>query len=183
MTGRVAEVAAVASREEAFTRLAREHLDASYRLARAILDDPSEAEDATHDAFIRAWRAWDSLRDPSRFEAWFGRILVNTCRNQLRHRARVRVREVVPELSVLGDDGAVNGIASAEARTELDRALARLDGDHRIVVALRFYADLTVDGIAERIGVPAGTVKSRLHHALRRIRADLDASGHKGIVR
>lgn len=183
MTGHVADVAAVASREEAFSRLASEHLDASYRLARAILDDPSEAEDATHDAFVRAWRAWDSLRDASRFEAWFGRILVNTCRNRLRHRALVRIREVVPEFFTLGEDGAVNGFAFAEARTELDWALARLDGEHRIVVALRFYADLTVDAIAERIGVPPGTVKSRLHHALQRLRADIDASAHQGVVR
>src|SRR6185503_1586166 len=60
----------VEDRAAAFTRLAEGHLDASYRLARAILRDPAEAEDATHDAYVQAWRKWSTLRDPSRFEAW-----------------------------------------------------------------------------------------------------------------
>src|SRR5262245_14422274 len=66
-------------RAAAFVRLADAHLDRAYGLARAILRDPVEAQDATHDAFVRAWRSWPSLRDPDRFEAWFDRILVNTC--------------------------------------------------------------------------------------------------------
>ena len=71
-------------RDAAFLALANEHLDRAYRLARAILRDPAEAQDATHDAFVQAWRKWETLRDPERFEAWFDRILVNTCRNRLR---------------------------------------------------------------------------------------------------
>ena len=75
-------------RAAAFTRLADEHLDRAYRLARAILRDPAEAQDATHDAFVQAWRKWDTLRDPARFEPWFDRILVNTCRDRLRGPSR-----------------------------------------------------------------------------------------------
>ena len=67
-------------RAAAFTRLADEHLDRAYRLARAILRDEAEAQDAAHDAFVQAWRKWDTLRDPARFEPWFDRILVNTRR-------------------------------------------------------------------------------------------------------
>ena len=59
---------------------------------------------------------------------------------------------------------------------DLDRALDALDVDHRIVVLLRYWQDRTVDDIAERVGIPAGTVKSRLHHALRTLRASLEAS-------
>ena len=69
---------------EAFQALADEHLDAAYRLARIILRDQAEAQDATHDAFVQAWRKWSTLRDPDRFEAWFDRILVNACRDRLR---------------------------------------------------------------------------------------------------
>ena len=72
------------ARDAAFVRLADEHLDKAYRLARAILRDPVEAQDATHDAFVQAWRKWGTLRDPERFEPWFDRILVNTCRDRLR---------------------------------------------------------------------------------------------------
>ena len=77
------EVDKTTDRAAAFVRLADEHLDAAYRLARAILRDPSEAQDATHDALLQAWRKWSTLRDPSRFEPWFDRILVNLCRNRL----------------------------------------------------------------------------------------------------
>jgi DNA-directed RNA polymerase specialized sigma24 family protein len=73
-----------AQRDAVFQALADEHLDRAYRLARAILRDPTDACDATHDAFVRAWRSRATLRDASRFEPWFDRILVNVCRNRLR---------------------------------------------------------------------------------------------------
>ena len=71
-------------RAQAFLRLADHHLDAAYRLARAILRDATDAQDATHDAFEQAWQKWSTLREASRFEPWFDRILVNTCRDRLR---------------------------------------------------------------------------------------------------
>ena len=86
--GADAREARVAARQAAFQQLARLRLESSYRLARVILNDPAEAEDATHDAFVQAWQRWPSLRDPRRLEAWFDRILLNTCRNRLRSRRR-----------------------------------------------------------------------------------------------
>jgi DNA-directed RNA polymerase specialized sigma24 family protein len=67
-------IQAAPDREAAFVALADVHLDRAYRLARAILRDAVEAQDATHDAFVRAWQHWDTLRDPGRFEVWFDRI-------------------------------------------------------------------------------------------------------------
>ena len=158
-------------RSATFRRLADRHLDDAYRLASVILDDRVEAEDAVHDAAVAAWRAFDGLRDADRFEAWFRRILVNGCRDRLRARARRRVADLGRELAesehpVVGD--AADRTATRDA---LDRALAVLDADHQVVVALRFGADLTVPAIAEALGIPEGTVKSRLHHALGRLRA------------
>ena len=75
-----------AATEEAFAALTRQNLDGAYRLAWAILRDSAEADDATQDAFAIAWRKRSSLREPDRFEAWFGRILVNVCRERLRSR-------------------------------------------------------------------------------------------------
>ncbi len=72
-------------RADAFRDLADKHLDASYGLAYLILGQRAEAEDATHDAFVTAWRKWSTLRDHDLFQHWFDRILVNTCRNRLRH--------------------------------------------------------------------------------------------------
>lgn len=157
-------------RAEAFRRLVDSKLDAAYRLAAVILDDRVEAEDAVHDAALAAWRRWGDLRDPARFEAWFSRILVNGCRDRLRARGRRRVMDIGREL--LAAEHPVEG-DSAEplaTRDELDGALEALSPEERIVVVLRFYRDLPVAAIAALVAIPEGTVKSRLHHALRRLR-------------
>jgi len=156
--------------DEVFASLTRRHVDAAFRLAWAILGEPGDAEDAAQDAFAMAWRKRGGLRDTASFEPWFQRILVNTCRERLRQRGRSRVRavETVPEQGV-ADDSVQVGL-----RTVVGGALAGLDPDHRVVVVLRYWADLTVDEIADRVGVPAGTVKSRLHYALRTLHTELE---------
>jgi RNA polymerase sigma-70 factor (ECF subfamily) len=164
-------------RDAAFIRLADEHLDRAYRLARAILRDPVEAQDATHDAFVQAWRKWDSLRDRSRFEPWFDRILVNTCRNRLRSTRR-QATDISAEVAIATGDHA----GRIEDRDAVGAAIATLSPDHQVVVALRYYRDLTVDEIARRVGVPSGTVQSRLHYALKHLRDAIDAAD-KGTVR
>jgi hypothetical protein len=92
------------ARAAAFTRLADEHLDRAYRLARAILLDEPEAQDAVHDAFVQAWRKWDTLRDQTRFEPWFDRILVNTCRDRLRAPSR-RTTDFSAEVALSDEKG------------------------------------------------------------------------------
>ena len=152
----------------------RRALDRAYRTARLILLDPVEAEDATHDAALAAWRRFGELRDPARFEAWFGRILVNACRDRLRARRRLPV-SIDSRVEPLG--GGTTDPADALARGEMLRAAIRsLSPEHREVIALRFFADLTVDQIAERTGARAGTVKSRLHYALRHLREQVGAT-------
>jgi RNA polymerase sigma-70 factor (ECF subfamily) len=164
------------ARAQAFARLVdRPALDRAYRYATLVLGSRSDAEDATHDAALTAWRRFGDLRDRDRFDAWFGRILVNSCRDQLRARRRTPLSLDVDSSTepgrgtrnprVTADDS--NAIA---VRESLALALRSLSPDHREVVVLRFYLDLTVDEIAARTGARPGTVKSRLHHALRRLR-------------
>lgn len=159
--------------------LDRPALDRAYRTARLILLDPAEAEDAAHDAALSAWRRFDDLRDPTRFDAWFGRILVNACRDHLRRRRRLVVS--IDELVVQPIDRRPGSdpTAGAAERDLLRGAFRALSPEHREVVALRFYADLTIDEIAERTGARSGTVKSRLHHALRHLRASLEESDQR----
>jgi RNA polymerase sigma-70 factor (ECF subfamily) len=152
-------------------------VDHAFRLARAILLDEMEAEDAVQDACLTAWRRRASLRDRERFAPWFERILINGCRDRLRSRSRRRVRALAlqeswheptegpPRLPGTGDDDPA-----------LDLALDDLDPDHRIVVLLRYWQDLPLDAIADRLDVPVGTVKSRLHYAHRSLKASLEAS-------
>jgi RNA polymerase sigma-70 factor (ECF subfamily) len=152
-------------RRAAFLRLADVHLDAAYRLARAILHDPSEAHDATHDAVVQAWRKWSTLRDPTLFERWFDRILVNSCRNRLERAARSRTTDISEEIALATGDP----FGQTHDRDVLGSALAALPPDQRVVVVLRYYRDLPFDEIAARLDIPAGTVRTRLHYALKRL--------------
>jgi RNA polymerase sigma-70 factor (ECF subfamily) len=166
-------------RAAAFTRLADDHLDAAYRLAHAILGNRAEAEDATHDALVQAWRRWGQLHDHTRFEHWFDRILVNTCRSRLRQTNRRLTRDLSPELAASERDPT----GQIDDRDQMRAALAQLSPDHRVVVALRFYRDLPISEIARRIGVPEGTVNSRLHYALRHLRETLGDLEYPGADR
>jgi RNA polymerase sigma-70 factor (ECF subfamily) len=165
------EVAVVTDRGADVGSLVLARLGDSYRLARAILLDDRDAEDAVQEASIAAWRRAGSLRDPASFGAWFDRILVNVCRDQLRRRRRA-VPVVAPAIEV----EVVAEPPDTGTDAELDRAIAALDIDHRVVLVMRYWQDLTVDDIAGRLGIPAGTVKSRLRNGLKRLRADLEAS-------
>jgi len=167
-------------RAQAFLHLADDRLDASYRLARAILRDPAEAEDATHDALIQAWRKWSTLRDPARFDQWFDRILVNTCRDRLRS-ARRQPRDISEEVVV--DLETEDRFAQADLRDTLTAGLAALPPEQRVVVALRYYRDLPLDEIANVLDIPVGTVNSRLHYALKRLHTAIEVVDHKGTIR
>lgn len=156
-----------------FDAIGGRELDRAYRLAGLILGDAREAEDVTQEALLRAWKQRRSLRDPDRAQAWFDRILVNACRDQLRRR-----RSFVGWADVADgqSNSAVDPFVALQQRDEVMRGLATLSADHRIVLVLRYWADLTVVDIAERLDVPVGTVKSRLHYALDGIRSALESS-------
>ncbi len=157
-------------REMAFHRLVDEHLDRAYRLAAVVLHDNTEAQDAVHDAFMTAWRKFDSLRDANRFEAWFDRIVVNTCRDRLRHAHRLQVRDIAGGPEIVAADPT----AAVPDALVMRRALGRLKPDDRIVLALRFYRDMKVDDIASALDIRPRAAGSRLHRALERLRHILD---------
>jgi RNA polymerase sigma-70 factor, ECF subfamily len=160
-----------------FLRLANAELDRAYRLAGMILGDRIEAEDATQDALLRAWRSAASLRDPNGFQAWFDRILVNICRDRLRRRRRIVFSPLDLDGPQADRPDQADPFRALLDRDQVVRAMAGLNPDERLVVVLHYWADLTLDGVAERLGWPVGTVKSRLHHALNEIRRVLDTPG------
>jgi RNA polymerase sigma-70 factor (ECF subfamily) len=166
-------VGPVVGRTASFQRLADENLEPSYRLARVILGNRTDAEDAVHDAFVTAWKRWGSLRDSQRFVPWFQRILVNTCRDRLRTNSRRREQDIDRAPPAMAPDA--YGVVDELDR--MSRAFARLEADHRIVLALRYYHDLAVDDIAGILGVRPGTVKSRVHRAQSRMREVLATEG------
>jgi len=158
--------------ERAFHRLAGSSLTASFRLAVHLVGDRTDAEDVVQEALTLAWRGWPSLRDPDRFEAWFERIVVNVAYERLRKRRRTPTSLLPDDLADPGEDG----LAAAIDRDAIGRALGGLGADHRIVVILRYWRDLPIEEIADRLGVPSGTVRSRLHYALRELRREIEPS-------
>lgn len=142
-------------------------LDAAARL---ILRDAELARDAVQDAMVRAWRDLPGLRDPDRFGPWLHRLTVNACLDQARRRRR-RVVEV--ELTVLDQPAVADVAAQVADRDLLDRALARLEPEQRAVVVMRFFLELSLSETAAVLGIPTGTVKSRLHRSLVQMRIDV----------
>ena len=161
-----------------FAQLGERSLDRCYSLAGYLLGDATEAEDATQEAMARAWKARRTLRDGDAFEGWLDRILVNTCRNRLRS-SRWQATDISAEVVAVSGDQ----FGRAHDRDVVGKAIAGLSPDHQVVVALRFYRDLPIEEIAVRLGIPAGTVQSRLHYALQRLHVAIDAAGSKGTVR
>lgn len=155
--------------------LVEQHAARCHRIACAIIGE-TDAGDATQDALVAAWRQLPRLRDPDRFGPWLGRIVVNRCRNILRQRSRRpssvaldAARELASSSPDLRDQ--------VETRMVLDRAFERLTFDQRAVLALHYAAGLALSEVAQVLGVPDGTVKSRLAAGLARLRAALaDAS-------
>ncbi len=157
---------------DAFTALLDVHLARLDAAARLILRDPELARDAVQEALIRAWRDLPGLRDPDRFDAWLHRLTVNACLDVIRRRKR-RVIEV--ELKPI-DPAAPHDVAGMLAdRDLLDHALARLDPGHRAVVALHYLLGMPQSEVARTLGIPLGTVKSRLHYALAAMRTTVTA--------
>jgi RNA polymerase sigma factor (sigma-70 family) len=160
------------ARRRRFLLAARPALERVYRLAGLLLGNATEAEDAVQDALIVAWQRFEDLREADRFGAWLDRIVVNGCRDRLRRRGTIRF---IP-LAVGIDPPERDPFAAFLERDALLGSVDRLNADERIVIVLRFWADLPLESIAERLGWPLGTVKSRLHRALRRLREIHDTS-------
>ncbi|HJP71679.1 MAG TPA: sigma-70 family RNA polymerase sigma factor [Candidatus Limnocylindria bacterium] len=158
--------------EEAFASLAVAAGDRLHAVAHRILRDLHLAEDATQQALLAMWRDLPQLRDPARFEAWSYRLLVRACYAEGR-----RERSWKPPLRLLDSDEPMQVDASSNVidRDELERGFRRLSIDHRAVVVLHHYLDWPLERVADALGIPAGTARSRLHHAMRGLRAALDA--------
>jgi RNA polymerase sigma-70 factor, ECF subfamily len=158
--------------ESAFDELVGRVGDRLHSVARRILRDPYLAEDATQRALLDAWRQLPQLRDPDRFEAWVYRLLVNACHAEARHdrHHRGNLRLLPSDEPTVPDDA--SRIATQD---QLDRAFRRLGVEHRTVVVLIHYLGLSSSEAADVMGTPVGTVRSRLHYALRQLREAIEA--------
>jgi RNA polymerase sigma-70 factor (ECF subfamily) len=156
---------------EAFGQFAVLEVDRMHAITRLILRDSALAEDAVQEALVRCWRQLPKLRDIANFDAWLYRILVSAAADERGRRRRfvVSVQNLHLEPAVTDDTEEVAD------REELERAFGRLSLAHRAVVVLHHYADLPLPQVAEALGIPSGTAKSRYHYAMAALRAALEA--------
>lgn len=158
--------------DNAFSELVDLDGDLCFAVAYRILRDVERAQDAVQQAFLLAWRELPRLRDADRFSPWLYRLLVNSCYEEVRRHRRWTSR--VKLLPVDGPSG-LDSIVSVDDRDLLERAFRRLTPEHRAVFVLHHHSGFPVSEVAEIVGVPVGTVKSRLHHASRALRAAIVA--------
>lgn len=171
MPGRRDVELAMRGDHDAYAALAAASADRLFSLARMILRDADLAEDATQEALVKAWRELPRLRDPDRFDAWLRRLLVNACYDETRRiTRRAEVRSIPLAHPIV--DGPAGRLAD---RDRIDRGLRRIPVEQRAVLVLHHQLGLTHAEIAETLGVPLGTVKSRLRYGLESMRAAIDA--------
>lgn len=155
---------AKAGDEPAFESLLRPLLGPAYKLACVMLQDPEAAEDAVQEAALKSWRHIDQLRNGAPMQPWFLGVVANECRSMRRK----------PWWKVVTGYGANNEIEGPshdmDLATDMQRALSRLSRQGRLVVTLRFYFDLSLEDIAQVVGLKPAGVRSQLYRALEVLR-------------
>ena len=155
---------------EAFDALATAAYHRLYAIARRILRDGYAAEDAVQEALVQAWRDLRSLREPERFDAWLHRILVRACGDEVR---RSRRRPLAIDPTTFDSPASTDDIATLVDHEAIERAFLALSVEHRAVLGLAHYGGLPGPELAAILGIPPGTVSSRLHYGARAMRAAL----------
>jgi RNA polymerase sigma-70 factor (ECF subfamily) len=151
----------------AFESLVRPLIGQAHRLAYGMLRDHHAAEDAVQEATLKAWRRFHQFREGSTIRPWYLAIVANECRSLLRHRwRRVLTMDELPEPGVLTEEATVSSL-------DLERALARLTFEHRVVLCLFYFLGLPQEEIAHTLGIRVGTVKSRVNRAIGSLRRHL----------
>lgn len=162
--------AAVRGEREAFRALVEPYLGVALGAATVITGSGADGSDAVQDALLSAWQGLERLREPDAFPAWFRRHVIRAATRTRRTRARHHVVELDATTVAAGPD-----VDRAVARRTLAGAFERLDDDDRLLLTLHHLWRLPIAETAAHLGVPEGTVKSRVHYALDRLRAAFDA--------
>jgi len=170
----------------AFGELAREVSPRLFRVAYRIVRDSDVAQDAMQQVLISIWRDLPTLRDVDAFEGWMWRLVANAATTEIRrdhrHAGSIRVLRLEPVAADAAWATADSSHSVAE-RDAIEHAFTRLTPEQRVVVVLRFYVGLPLDEIARAIDVPYGTAASRIHYAMRALRAALELDEGRAEVR
>lgn len=167
--------AAVRGDRGAFELLVEPYLAVALGAARLITGNESDAADAVQDALLASWQSLDGLRNPEVFAAWFRKIVIRSstrCVQRRRHLVEI-------DLESQETTDSINSVEREFDLRQLARAFARLDPKDRALLTIHHYWQLPVAESAQLLGLPQGTVRSRVHHALKRLRAGFDAEARR----
>jgi RNA polymerase sigma-70 factor (ECF subfamily) len=158
---------------DAFSALTAGRTDRLFSAARLILRDDERAADAVQDALLQAWLDLRGLRDPERFDAWLHRLLVRACYRAAKRR---RTRDIIEiKMASTIDPVTPDTQRALAVRDQLERGFRRLSPEQRAVIVLHHYLGLSLIESAETLGIPLGTMQSRLSRATQAMRAALEA--------
>jgi RNA polymerase sigma-70 factor (ECF subfamily) len=157
----------------AFESLVRRYEATAVRVA-AVVCGSDGAEDAAQEGFIRAYRSLDTFDTGRPFRPWLLRIVVNVAKNRVRAAHRHRQLSLRTPRADIADDTAPDALLADERRQTLARALERLPERDRVMIACRWFEEMTEREIADTFGIRPGTVKSRLSRAMARLRTELE---------
>jgi RNA polymerase sigma-70 factor (ECF subfamily) len=155
---------------EAFAAVVRASAGRLYAIAYRILRDADLANDALQEALVKVWDDLPALRDPDRFDAWAARITCRCCYRLAKHERRFALpapADPEPDTTTF--------VAQVADQDEMERGFRRLSPEHRAVLVLHYYLGLTLGEVADTLDIPPGTVGSRLHYAVRSLRAALES--------
>ncbi|WP_391119778.1 sigma-70 family RNA polymerase sigma factor [Psychrobacillus sp. L3] len=152
--------------EQAFIRLMQLHKEDLYRTAFAFLKNEHDAIEAMQEVTFRAFKKIHTIKEPNYMKTWLIRIMMNYCKDQLKKRKRFISNEVLLEAGY-----------SVDSNMELEEAIASLTSDEQQLIFLKYFQNTKIKEIAEIKKIPEGTVKSRLHTALKSLRNFLTEKG------
>ena len=155
---------------DAFEAVVRASAGRLYAIAYRIMRDADLANDALQEALVKVWDDLPALRDPDRFDAWAARITCRCC-----YRLAKRERRFALPAPVEPEPDTTAFVAQVADQDEMERGFRRLSPEHRAVLVLHYYLGLTLGEVADTLEIPPGTVGSRLHYAMRSLRAALES--------
>lgn len=160
---------------DAWGEIVKRYQDATYGIALGVLRNSADAEDIAQDAFIRAYQKLDLYDMSKKFSTWLFTITANLAKNRLR-----RERFLTPlkdTFTLFGGEDPAEAAERDERRSQVQEALESLDEKYRTPLVLRFYGELEYRDIAEALGVPEGTIKTRIHRGKKALKDRLTAKG------
>ncbi len=160
---------------DAWGEIVRRYQGATYGVALGILKNGADAEEITQDAFVRAYQKLDLYDMSKKFSTWLFTLTANLAKNRLR-----RERFMAPlkdTFQLFGGEDPADAAERDERRSHVQEALASLDEKYRMPLVLRFYGELDYQEVADALGIPEGTVKTRIHRGKQALQDRLTAKG------